>query len=136
MKETRFEEVAFDLTLKNRSKVALDSLGIEYIIYYEQSETAWDKTQAEQKTERGAYQLASLQPNQSNQTQSKSVIIFDDNIAGKNWVGGGNQVGGKGDIHGMRMRIFKQIDGEVIFREFSYPDSLSATIYPWTDESL
>ena len=40
------------------------------------------------------------------------------------------------DIHGMRMRIFKQIDGEVIFREFSYPDPLSATIYPWTDESL
>ena len=44
MKETRFEEVAFDLILKNRSKGALDSLGIEYIIYYEQSETAWDKT--------------------------------------------------------------------------------------------
>ena len=136
MKETRFEEVAFDLTLKNRSKVALDSLGIEYIIYYEQSETAWDKTQAEQKTERGAYQLALLQPNQSDQTQSKSVIIYDDNIAGKNWVGGGNQVGGKGDIHGMRVRIFKRIDGEVIYREFSYPDSLSATTYPWTDESL
>lgn len=135
MKETRFEEVAFDLTLKNRSKVALDSLGIEYIIYYEQSETAWDKTQAEQKIERGAYQLASLQPNQSDQMQSKSVIIFDDNIAGKNWVGGEFQVGGKGDIHGMRMRIFKRINGEVIYLEFSYPDSLSATIYPWTDES-
>ena len=136
MKETRFEEVAFDLTLKNRSSEAIESLGIEYIIYYEQSETAWDKSQAEQKTERGAYQLASLQPNQSDQTQSKSVIIYDDNIAGKNWVGGRTQVGGKGDIHGMRVRILKQLDGEVIYREFIYPDSLSATTYPWMDESL
>jgi hypothetical protein len=136
MKETRFEEVAFDLTLKNRSKMALDSLSIEYIIYYEQSETAWDKPQVEQKTERGAYQIASLQPNQSDQSQSKSVIIYDDNIAEKRWTSGGNRVGGKGDIHGIRMRIFKQIDGEIIFREFIYPDSLSATTYPWTDESL
>ena len=136
MKETRFKEVAFDLTLKNRSTVPIESLRIEYIIYYEQSETAWDKTQAEQKIERGTYQLASLQPNQSNQTQSKSVIIYDENMAGKNWVGGRNQVGGKGDVHGIRMRIFKQINEKVTYREFVYPDSLSVIRYPWTDESL
>jgi hypothetical protein len=134
MKETRFEEQVYEITLLNKSDMTIEDVYMEYIIFYEQSEESYSKPELKQKTKRGKVEINRLAGKTSVVKSTDEVKTHKDNIMSKNWVSGRSRTGGKGQVHGMRARLCKKLpDGEIAFRSFSSPTSLSESRYPWPD---
>ena len=133
-KETRYEEIAFNITVKSALKVDIEELVVDYIIYYEQSLEAWNKTDMKQHRKSGSITLLTLSPGKAFETQSESVVIHNDSLDSKRWASGRHKVEGKGDVHGIRLRISKKIDGQIVYQEYAEPSSLSLAKFPWIDE--
>ena len=133
-KDTRYEEIAFNISVKSSLKRDLEELVVDYIIYYEQSLEAWDKADMKQHKKSGSITLLTLSPGKTFETQSESVVIHNDSLDSKRWVSGRHKVEGKGNVHGIRLRISKKIDGQMVYQEYAEPSSLSHATFPWTDE--
>ena len=134
MKETRFEEQVYEIELFNKSDIAIEDVYIEYVVFYEQSKETYSKPVMEQKTKRGKIEINRLAGKTSVVKSTDEVKTHKDNIMSKNWVSGRSRTGGKGRVNGMRARLCKKLpEGEVVFRSFSSPTSLSESRYPWPD---
>ena len=57
MKETHFEKVTYEVTLKNRSAESFEDLYVEYVIFYEQSQESYDKPKIHQLTKRDKVEI-------------------------------------------------------------------------------
>jgi hypothetical protein len=134
MKETRFEKMAFEVALKNRSAVPFEDLYVEYVIFYEQSQESYEKPVLEQLMKRDKMEIERVAEKSTLVKQTDDVTVHKDNIMSKNWTSGRSRTGGKGEVHGLRARLCKKmLDGTVSYREFTSPSSLSETKYPWPD---
>lgn len=130
---TEFEQVAFDITLQNTSKVLLPATRIEYKIYYEQSETFTDDTEAEQLIFKGSLDVAALKQKEKAELQTEYVQIREVEISlDPGLIFDNPPTGAKGEVHGMRARVYLMMpNGEEAMREFCEPSSLSEKQYPW-----
>ncbi|MFL2877285.1 MAG: hypothetical protein ACJZ86_05515 [Pontiellaceae bacterium] len=134
MKETKFEEIAFEVILKNRSAEPFEDLYIEYVIFYEQSQESFGKPTLKQLTKRDKLEIQRIDGKSTLVKKTDDVTVHKDNIMSKNWSSGESRTGGKGEVHGLRARLCKKmLDGSVIYREFTSPKSFSETRYPWPD---
>ncbi len=134
MKITAFEHIGYEITLQNMNQTAINGVRMEYNIYYEQSKESYEKPVADQKTFTDKITLPSLMGKKKTLVMTKGVEIHNDNINSINWVSGRARVGGKGEVHGMRARIYmKTSSGREIMREFCHPVSLSLGKFPWKD---
>lgn len=134
MKETHFEKVAYEVTLKNRSAESFEDLYVEYVIFYEQSQKSYDKPKIHQLTKRDTVEIQRVDGKSTWVKKTDDVTVHKDNIMSKNWTSGRSRTGGKGEVHGLRARLCKKmLDGSVRYREFTNPTSLSETRYPWPD---
>ncbi|MBN2703791.1 MAG: hypothetical protein JXR23_06220 [Pontiellaceae bacterium] len=131
---TEFEQIAFDITLQNTSKVLIPKMRMEYKIYYEQSVTSSDDIQADQFILEGKLNVAALKPTEKIKMQTEYVQIREVEISldsGLYFVDA-TPTGAQGDVHGMRARIYLAMsNGEEAIREFCEPSSLSEKDYPW-----
>lgn len=132
LKVTKHERIAYDVTLQNRGLDALEGMRIEYVIYYEQSEESWEKPTAEQKTVFKKADIPALPGRASHLVTTDSIVIYVDSINQQNWVSGKVRTGGKGQINGIRGRLYIKTDsGKEVMREFCSPSALSEQQFPW-----
>jgi hypothetical protein len=133
---TEFEQIAFDITLQNTSKVLVPKMRMEYKIYYEQSETSLssDDNEAEQLILEGKLDVAALKQTEKIKLQTAYVQLREVEISldsGLFFVDA-TPTGAQGDVHGMRARIYLAMaSGEEAMREFCEPSSLSEKEFPW-----
>jgi len=129
------EKIAYEFEFKNTSPKTLSGIRLEYRIYYEQSKSTLDgrKPEPEQKVYKGQKELASIASGDSIKLMSETVEVYDDKINPMDiLVGGDPRQGGKGEVQGIRARLFMKLsNGEEIVREVSQPLSLSADRFPW-----
>ena len=130
---TTFERIAFEVGFQNQNKSELKDIRIEYQIYYEQSELVWEKKpEVEQKQFSGKMAIPTLPGKSKTSVTTKSVEIHEDSINPVPVAGGDQRRGGKGDVHGIRIRLYiKMPSGTEIMREFSSPEKLSEKKFPW-----
>jgi hypothetical protein len=134
MKEIKYEEIAYTLSFMNRNKADLDGIRIEYRIYYEQSSENRDKAVPDQYVLAGRANLPVLIGGKKTLFTSNPSTVYTDNINSIDWADGSARVGGKGDVHGIRARLFlKNASGSEIMREVVYPTTLSANKFPWKE---
>jgi hypothetical protein len=135
MTVTTFELIAFEMEFNNEGKSALQGIRMEYVIYYEQSEMAWDeKPEIEQKSSKGAKEIPVLEAKANLTILSESVEIHKDSVNPVPQSGGNLRRGGAGDVHGIRVRLFlKTSDGDELMREMSAPEKLSQKKFPWIE---
>lgn len=133
--ETIFEKIAYDIQLRNMNKSALDNMRAVYIIYYEQSKiTANKKPVVKQKHHKAELSVPALDVRQNETIITESVEIHNDNVNAVNWADGSVYTGGKGEVHGLRVRLYmKMPSGNEVMREFSFPEKLSEEEFPWKD---
>ena len=134
MKDTHYEKIAFEVTLKNRSAEPFEDLYVEYVIFYEQSQESYEKPKLQQLTKRDKVEIQRVDGKSTWVKKTDNVTVHKDNIMSKNWSSGQSRTGGKGEVHGLRARLCKKmLDGSVSYREFTSPTSFSETRYPWPD---
>lgn len=135
LKETTFEEIAYEMQFRNMGKAALSDIRMEYTIYYEQSEIARnEQPELEQKFFKDELPLPPLEPRNNVVVSTKPVEIHDDNVNAISWADGSVFVGGEGEVHGVRVRLYmKMPSGKEVMREFCHPDKLSEEEFPWKD---
>jgi len=132
---TTFERIAYEIQFQNMNKSELKDIRMEYQIYYEQSELVWEKKpEAKQKHFTGKMAIPALPGNSKTPITTESVEIHEDSVNPVPQAGGDQRRGGKGDVHGIRARLYmKMASGQEMMREFQYPDSLSEKKFPWKD---
>ena len=130
---TTFERIAFEVGFQNQNKFELKDIRIEYQIYYEQSELVWEKKpEAKQKHFSGKMAVPTLPGKSKISVTTESVETHEDSINPVPQAGGDQRRGGKGDVHGIRVRLYmKMPSGTEVMREFSSPEKLSEKKFPW-----
>jgi hypothetical protein len=130
---TTFERIAFEIEFQNRNKSELKGIRMQYQIYYEQSKMAWDKKpKVVQKHVSKKMDIPTLQEQSKIMVTTESVEIHEDSINEVPSYRGDLRQGGKGDVHGMRARIYmKMPSGKEVMREVTYPQNLSEKRFPW-----
>jgi len=135
LNESIFEEIAYEIQLRNMNKTTLDNMRAVYIIYYEQSEISRNKKpEVEQKYDKEELPIPALDARQNASVTTQSVEVHNDNVNAVNWSDGSVYIGGKGEVHGLRVRLYmKMPSGKEVMREFTYPEKLSGKKFPWKD---
>ena len=135
LKETSFESLVFDVQFRNMNKSALKNIRMEYIVYYEQSEISINEEPvAVQNVLKEEIPVPVLDAGKNVVVSTKPVEVYHDNINAVDWADGSVYIGGEGEIHGFRARLYmKMPSGNEIMREFSYPEKLSDAKFPWKD---
>jgi hypothetical protein len=134
MKEIKYEDVAYEVELRNMNKAALDGMRMEYRIYYEQSRENRDKQNPDQFILAGKSDISAIAGGQSAKIVTQPVTIYDDNLNAISWSDASERVPGRGDVHGVRARIYmKTKSGKELMREACYPDNLSTGDFGWKD---
>lgn len=133
--ETTVECIAYDIQFQNMGNSNLQGIRMEYRIYYEQSEIEWDKKpEAKQKVLKEEMAIPPLAGKSKTTVTTKPIEIHKDSINVMPIAGGDLRSGGKGEIHGLRARLYmKMPSGQEVMREFQQPGSLSEEQFPWTD---
>jgi hypothetical protein len=131
------EKIAYEIVFKNLGTTPLKNISMEYCIYYEQSHMTWDeKPEVEQLTFAGKADVPDLPVKVEAKVETKTVSIHEDSINPVPQLNGDQRRPGKGDVHGVRVRLYlKNPDGSNIMREFCCPSTLSEKKYPWTTET-
>ena len=63
---------------------------------------------------------------------TESVEIHEDCVNRVLMIGGDKRRGGKGEVHGIRVRLYmKMSSGKDLLREFSFPEKLPEKKFPW-----
>lgn len=128
------ERIAYEFEFINRNAQPLPGIRLEYTIYYGQSEMTGDgsKPEPEQKRLKETVALEAFPAKEVITIQSKPVEIHKDNINEINSLQGDPRQGGKGEVHGIRARLYMKLStGEEIVREICEPASLSSETYAW-----
>ena len=130
---TTFERIAYEIQFQNMNKSELKDIRMEYQIYYEQSEMVWaKKPEAKQKNFSGKMVVPTLAVKSKTMVTTESVEIHEDSVNPVPVAGGDQRRGGKGEVHGIRVRLYmKMSSGAEVMREFSSPEKLSDKKYPW-----
>lgn len=131
---TRIEKSAYEIQFQNMNPAPLQNIRMEYRIYYEQSKMTRDgeKPEPKQLCLEGNMSIPELPPKTKISVTTNPVEIFEEDINPLPVLGGDPRIGGKGDLHGMRARIYmKTATGEEVMREVSQPSSLSEEKFPW-----
>jgi len=117
------------------NKTILDNMRAVYIIYYEQSKMSRNKKpEVEQKHHKDELLIPALDVRQNASVTTQSVEIHNDNVNSISWSDGSVYIGGEGEVHGLRVRLYmKMPSGKEVMREFSYPESLHEERFPWKD---
>jgi hypothetical protein len=132
MKEIKYEDVAYQVELRNMNKTPLDGMRMEYRVYYEQSRENRDKQKPAQYIWAAKSDISPIPGGQSVKVVTKPVTIYDDNLNPIGWADGSERVPGRGDVHGIRARIYlKTASGKEIMREACYPKNLSSGEFAW-----
>ena len=132
MKEIKYEDIAYNLNLRNGNKTALDNMRMEYRIYYEQSRESRDNPDATQYVLAGKTDLPALPGGGTAAVTTDAVTIYSDNINSIDWSDGSARVGGKGEVIGLRARLYITMgSGAEMTREITYPKTLSDKGFPW-----
>ena len=128
-----FERIAYDIQFQNMNKYELKNIRMEYRIYYEQSEMVWEKKpEAKQNHFSGKKAVPTLSGKSKTMVTTESVEIHEDSVNPIPQAGGDQRRGGKGEVHGLRVRLYmKMSSGKEIMREFSCPEKLSEKKFPW-----
>ena len=128
----KYEKIGYEISLKNRGDLPLDKLRIEYRIYYEQSMQGLNP-EPEQKVFRGSVDVPSLGKGEKVSVKTDSVEIYDEELSRDARISSSyTPVGGKGEVHGLRARIYLTLPGgKESMREFSEPSSLSEQRFTW-----
>lgn len=137
MKEIKYEDVAFEVEFRNMNKdTNLDGFRFEYRIYYEQSRENRDKQVPAQFVLGGESTVSGILAGKMMKITTDPVTIYEDNINAISWADGSERVGGEGDVHGIRARLYmKTKSGNEIMRECSYPSTLSRDDFPWKSKT-
>lgn len=136
MKVTTFEKIAFEFVFQNMNTAPLEGIRMNYIIYYEQSLETYEKPEEKQFSFAKEKILPALLGKKTTPIMTNSVEIHSDSINSISWTSGRSRVGGKGDVHGIRARIYMMTSsGKEVMREFSHPKALSLTKFPWKNQS-
>ncbi len=132
---TIFERIAYEIQFQSKNTSELKDIRMEYQIYYEQSEMVWEKKpEVKQKHFGGKMVIPTLPGQSKTAVTTESVEIHEDNVNPVPQAGGDQRRGGKGDVHGIRVRLYlKMASGAEIMREFSSPEKLSEKKFPWKD---
>jgi len=132
---TTFERIAYDVHFQNMNQSELKEIRMEYQIYYEQSEMVWEeKPEVKQKHFSGEMAVPTLLEKSKTTVSTKAVEIHEDSVNPVPQAGGDQRRGGKGAIHGTRVRLYmKMLSGKEILREFACPEKLSEKKFPWKD---
>ena len=135
MTVTTFERIAYEIQFQNMNKSELKDIRMEYRIYYEQSEISYgEKPEAEQEVLAEEVAIPALPGKSKTVVTTKPIEIHEDSINPRPIAGGDPRIGGEGEIHGIRARLYmKMPSGQEIMREFHHPDSLSEKKFPWKD---
>lgn len=135
LNEITFEKFAYEIQLQNMGKSPLDNMRAVYIIYYEQSDMALNKKpEVIQRYLRNSLSIPSLDSRQKVVLTTDEVEIHEDNVNSVDWSDGSVYVGGDGDIHGIRVRLYmKTASGKEIMREIAYPEKLSDEKFRWRE---
>ncbi|WP_372798470.1 hypothetical protein [Pontiella sp.] len=132
MKEIKYEDVAFQIQLRNMNKSTLDGMRMEYRIYYEQSSENWNKQEPEQFVFAAEAEVSAVAGGQGIKIMTQPVTIYDDNLNAISWSDGSERVPGRGEVHGIRARLYmKNKSGGEIMREACYPKNLSNEEFAW-----
>jgi hypothetical protein len=132
LKETTFESTVFEIEFSNKGDSDLKDIRIEYVVYYEQSEGGWQKPEVVQKRFTHKDSMADISADGKSVVTTKPVEIFSDNITFNDWAADQTLYGGKGEVHGMRARLYmKMPSGKEVERRFCFPDKLSDVKHPW-----
>ena len=133
MKEVSHESIVYEVEFYSRNESALKDLRMEYLIYYEQSQQAFGRPEAEQKILNGEIPIPLIECRKKTSVATNPVEILSDNInAQKKNKDGDMLIGGAGEVHGFRARLYmKDSSGKEIMRSFSYPTKLSEKKFPW-----
>ena len=76
--------------------------------------------------------LSAISGGQGTKVMTEPVTIYDDNINPIRWSNGSERVPGRGEVHGIRARLYmKTNSGEEIMREVCYPKNLSNADFAW-----
>lgn len=105
---------------------------LEYKIYYEQSETG-PSPEVEQEIMKGSTRVADLENGKKTTVKTRAVELYkEEQSESGNIINSDILIGGKGEVHGMRARLYVTLpDGKEVYREFSEPSSLSNDRFPW-----
>ena len=130
---TTFGRIAFEVNFQNQNKFELKDIRMEYQIYYEQSEMVWEKKpEVKQKHFSGEMAVPTLPGKSKTMVTTESVEIHEDCVNRVLMIGGDKRRGGKGEVHGIRVRLYmKMSSGKDLLREFSFPEKLSEKKFPW-----
>lgn len=130
----RKKKIAYAFEFQNRTDKPMDGLRVEYRIYYEQSAMTTDATNPvpKQHVARGTMTIPPLAARGKVSVTTRAVEVYRDDLNALVFPGGDKRQGGTGEVHGIRARITMTLDsGEEMAREFSYPDALPESEYPW-----
>jgi hypothetical protein len=129
------EDVAYSFIFNNTGGASISGLVLEYCIYYEQSDMAWEaKPEILQKTMYGSVEVPNIPVKVETVVATKPVMIYEDDINEIDQLDGDQRRPGKGKVRGVRARLYMKSDKDSV-REFSNPSSLSLKDYPWTTKS-
>jgi hypothetical protein len=132
----KYEQIAFNFEFNNLGDAPLKGISMEYCIYYEQSNMAMDKKpETVQKVFQGKETVPEIPVKKKVSMTTKPVEIYEDNLNNIPQGGDGDvRRPGKGDVHGMRARLYMTTSsGEKVMREVSSPSTLSEKNYPWKE---
>jgi len=132
-----YEEIVFDFTFSNKGKVPLTGLTLAYCIYYEQSAmTDGEKPEAVLKTMYGTVDIPEITEKKPIKLSTVPVMIYEDNINPIPTSEGDQRRPGKGEIIGIRARVYRKGGNLKTRRDIAEPRLVSDDEkYPWTEES-
>ena len=133
--ETFNETYVYELELYSLNASALENIRLDYIIYYEQSETKHrEKGEVKQKNLTGEIVVPSIESKKKIILTTNPVKVFEEKMAtNDNRTDGSVTHGGEGEVHGVRARLYMKLEsGEEVMREITVPESLSEEKFPWT----
>ena len=139
----RYEVIAYNITLENRTADPIANARLEYKIYYEQSERGIDVVPVKSVLADTA-EVPVLESKKPVKIQTKTVEIFEEDRPNSTTTTSSSSGSSRstsiepaeGEVIGIRGRlIIKLASGKEVVREFCDPSSLSDEKYPWNMES-
>jgi len=132
IKEVMSSTVNYEVEFYLKNAAPMKDIRMEYKIYYEQSEVHYGRQDPEQKIFDGEISIPLIEPGGKYVVATWKVEIHKDSAPPKSKKGGGQGYGAKGDVHGVRARLYMKLpSGKKITREFTYPDQLPSSKYGW-----
>ena len=132
---TEVEDHAYEITMENRSQIAIKGLKLEYCIFYEQDEVINHKQATEEGVKCGTLDIADMQP-KSEQVLTTDAVKLYKRTLDADWIYTSDIKNvQKGEVDGVWIRMTMVTDtGKTFMRDYCLPDSLNSS-HAWTTTS-